>query len=184
VTHAHDDPQRILDCVGAALDSDVVVITGGMSVGRHDHVADVLARLGVSSHFAGVAFRPGKPTSFGTHGATLVFGLPGNPVSSLMTFLLFARPALLTLAGEDPTRVRAVASLARDCAQTPARTLALRCRLELRDDGWWALDTGAQDSHILTSMLGADAIAIVPAGEGVLAAGTAVTVELLAGLGG
>jgi molybdopterin molybdotransferase len=100
-------------------------------------------------------------------------------VSSLVTFLLFARPALQALAGEPPERRRTVATLDEDCRRTPARVEAVRCRLELRPDGWHVRPTGVQDSHILTSMLGADALALIPAGSGAVAAGEQVTIELL-----
>jgi len=179
VAHAPDDPALIRAAIAAALDADVTVITGGMSVGEHDHVTAVLTELGAAMQFAGVALKPGKPFAFATRGATLVFGLPGNPVSSLVTFLLFARPALLALAGETPRRLRTVAAIDEDCPLEPRRVQALRCRLRLAADGWHALPTGPQSSHILSSMLGAQALAIVPAGEGTLAAGTQVTVELL-----
>lgn len=179
VAHARDDPALIRAAIASALDADVTVITGGMSVGRHDHVSDVLESLGVTRRFAGVALKPGKPLSFGTRGATLVFGLPGNPVSSLVTFLLFARPALQALAGESPQRARTVATLDEDCERERSRVQAVRCRIELHPDGWHAITTGPQSSHILTSLLGADAFAIVPAGDGVLAAGAQVLVELL-----
>jgi molybdopterin molybdotransferase len=179
VAHARDDPALIRAAIATALDADVTVITGGMSVGRHDHVSDVLASLGVTRRFAGVALKPGKPLSFGTRGATLVFGLPGNPVSSLVTFLLFARPALQALAGESPQRQRTLATLDEDCERELSRVQAVRCRIELHPDGWHAVTTGPQSSHILTSLLGADALAIIPAGEGALAAGERVLVELL-----
>jgi len=179
VAHARDDPALIQEAIGAALDADVTVITGGMSIGEHDHVGVVLATLGVKRRFAGVALKPGKPMSFGTRGATLVFGLPGNPVSSLVTFLLFARPALRALAGERAQRRQTLATLDEDFEREPSRTHAVRCRIELQSDGWHAITTGPQNSHILTSMLGADALAIIPAGEGAAAAGERVLVELL-----
>ena len=179
VAHARDDPPLVRAAIEAALAADVVVTTGGMSVGRHDHVDAVLAELGVESHFSSVALRPGKPTSFGTRGATLVFGLPGNPVSSLVCFLMFARPALLAMSGETPERVRTVALLDHDVARTPERVHAVRVTLELHADGWHATATGRQGSHVLTSMLGADAFALIPPGEGVERAGSMVVVELL-----
>ena len=179
VAHVRDDPTLIRQTIAAALDADVTVITGGMSVGEHDHVSEVLERLGVVRRFAGVALRPGKPFAFGTREETLVFGLPGNPVSSLVTFLLFVRPALAALAGESPARARTIATLDEDCERTPGRVHAVRCRLALRADGWHASTTGPQASHVLTSMLGADALALIPAGEGVLAAGEQVVLELL-----
>jgi molybdopterin molybdotransferase len=179
VAHARDDPGVVEEAIGAALAADVTVITGGMSVGVHDHVGEALDSLGVTRHFAGVALKPGKPTSFGSRGETLVFGLPGNPVSSLMTFHLFARPALIALAGETPQRARTTATLDEDLQLTPERMHAARCRIVLSPDGWHATTTGNQSSHILSSMLGADAIALIPAGEGILRAGAQVTVELL-----
>ena len=180
VAHARDDHGVIRDAIASALDcADVVAITGGMSVGVHDHVGAALAELGVQIHFDSVALRPGKPTSFGSRGQTLVFGLPGNPVSSFVTFVLFARPALLALAGSAAERVRTTATLAEPCERLTTRLQAVRCRLELREDGWCAHATGPQSSHILTSMVGADALALIPAGDGVAPAGERVTVELL-----
>jgi molybdopterin molybdotransferase len=177
--HAHDDPQVVAEAIAAALAADVAVITGGMSVGVHDHVLEALDSLGVTRHFAGVALKPGKPTSFGSRGDTLVFGLPGNPVSSLMCFQLFARPALIALAGERPQRERTLATIDEDLELTPGRMHAARCRIVLAADGWHATTTGPQGSHILSSMLGAEAIALIPAGEGWLRAGAQVTVEML-----
>src|SRR6202011_3921886 len=101
--------------------SPVLVLSGGVSAGKLDLVPGVLQELGVEPYFHHVALKPGKPVSFGTRGATLVFGLPGNPVSSLVTFLLFARPALQALAGEQPERARTVATLEEDCERTPER---------------------------------------------------------------
>ena len=93
--------------LGAALDeADLVLVSGGVSVGPHDHVKPALAELGVEERFWRVALRPGKPTWFGTRGETLVLGLPGNPVSALVTFVLFARPALAALQGAAPPRRR------------------------------------------------------------------------------
>ena len=179
VAHVHDEPEVVAEAIAVALAADVAVITGGMSVGVHDHVREALDSLGVTRHFAGVALKPGKPASFGSRGETLVFGLPGNPVSSLMCFQLFARPALLALAGERPQRARTLATIDEDLELTPGRMHAARCRLVLAADGWHATTTGPQGSHILSSMLGAEAIALIPAGDGVLRAGAQITVELL-----
>jgi len=180
LAHAPDDPAAVSAALREALAvGDVVVVCGGMSVGEHDHVKRALDELGVERQFAGVALKPGRPTLFGTRGATLVFGLPGNPVSTLVTFLLFARPALLVAAGEQPQARRAVAKLAEDVEEEPGRVQAVRCRLQLGGDGWWATTTGPQASHVLTSMLAAEAFAMIPAGEGTLSAGTEVAIELL-----
>ena len=139
----------------------------------------------MEQRFWGVALRPGKPTWFGTHARapgerkTLVFGLPGNPVSAIVTFLLFVRPALRSLAGADPARERLTAILDEDYRKEQGRAEAIRCALELRDDGWHARATGPQGSHVLTSMLGADGLGIIPTGTAVVAAGEPIQVELL-----
>jgi molybdopterin molybdotransferase len=177
-----DDPAATRSATQRALDADVVVICGGVSVGEHDHVRAALAELGVEEAFWGVALRPGKPTSFGVHGGqgALVFGLPGNPVSAMVTFLLLARPAIDALLGADTERRRATAILDEEYAKKPGRAHAVRCRLELRDDGWHARTTGEQGSHVLTSMLGADALALIPTDSGMVPAGQRVEIELLA----
>ena len=179
LAHVRDSPAALEEVLAQALAADVVVICGGMSVGVHDHVGSVLDTLGVERRFVGVALRPGRPTLFATRGRTLVFGLPGNPVSSFVTFLLFARPALLALAGERPDVRRAHASLAEPIARESGRVHAVRCTLELREDGWWASATGSQGSHVLSSMLGAEALAMIPAGEGRCEVGERVLIELI-----
>ena len=140
--------------------SDVVVVCGGVSVGEHDHVRPALESLGVEQVFWGVSLRPGKPTYFGVAApgrGALVFGLPGNPVSAMVTFLLFARPAILAMQGADPDAIaaRPPASTA-PYAKSPGRAEAIRVRLEPVTTGWDATPTGPQGSHVLTSMLGAD----------------------------
>jgi molybdopterin molybdotransferase len=159
--------------------ADVLCVSGGVSVGPHDHVKGALAELGVEELFWGVRLRPGKPTWFGTRGRSSVFGLPGNPVSAMVTFLLFVRPALAALQGAptEATRVRAVLDEA--VARHPTREQAVRVGLTAAQDGWHAITTGAQGSHMLTSMLGADGLALVAAGEGELPRGASVEVELL-----
>ena len=103
-----DTREQTVASLARALESaDVVVVSGGVSVGPHDHVKPALAELGVAERFWRVALKPGKPTWFGTRGDKLVFGLPGNPVSAIVTFHLFARPALRRLAGGDAHDTRA-----------------------------------------------------------------------------
>jgi molybdopterin molybdotransferase len=167
--------------IGAALDgAHVVVVSGGVSVGPHDHVKNAFAELGAEEEFWGVSLRPGKPTWFGTRGSTLAFGLPGNPVSAMVTFQLFVRPALAALQGGDPDAARATARLAAPVARNPRREQAVRVRLAASDDGWRASPTKeAQGSHVLTSMLGADGLALIAPGEGDAPAGEPVEVELL-----
>ena len=177
-----DDFDATVAALGAALaEADVVCVSGGVSVGEHDHVKPALARLGVEEVFWGVALKPGKPTWFGrAPGGTLVFGLPGNPVSAMVTFELFAKPALRALAGADPSPARARARLTAPVGLNARREQAIRVRLSAGDDGWRAEPTGPQGSHQISSMLGADALALVPAGDGELAAGELVHIEPLA----
>jgi molybdopterin molybdotransferase len=179
--HVPDHAGTTLAALGAALDeADVVLVSGGVSVGPHDHVKDAFAHQGTEERFWGVSLRPGKPTWFGTKGQTLAFGLPGNPVSAMVTFQLFVRPALAALQGADPGITRTTARLARPVERNRQREQAVRVRLAAGDDGWQASPTkDAQGSHVLTSMLGADGLALIAPGDGDAPAGELVEVELL-----
>lgn len=161
----------------AALDrADVVIASGGVSVGPHDHVKPALTALGVEERFWRVALQPGKPTWFGTRGDQLVLGLPGNPVSSFVTFLLFARPALLARQGHaQPLPQRGRARLTEAPPQRE-REQALRVRLDDADGVIRATPTGAQGSHITGSLAAADALLFVPGGATV-AAGDSCEIE-------
>jgi molybdopterin molybdotransferase len=159
---------------GALEEADVLVLSGGVSVGPHDHVKPALQALGVDEVFWRVALRPGRPTWFGTRDDTLVFGLPGNPVSAMVTFMLFARPALGAMQGAPHEPERIVARLAEAIPRHPDRDEAVR--VSLRDG--LATPTGPQGSHQLSSMLGADGFAIVTAGDGAALPGDLVVVEL------
>ena len=164
----------------ALAESDAIVISGGVSVGPHDHVKPALAALGVDERFWRVALQPGGPTWFGTKGDKLVFGLPGNPVSAFVTFALFARPALLVLQGASPEPLTSSqAVLAAAVKRNREREQAVRVRLRRRNGSILALPNGPQGSHIVTSLLGADALALIPAGEGEVAAGTTVALAEL-----
>jgi molybdopterin molybdotransferase len=169
-----DDAHATRQAIGRALDgADAVLLTGGVSVGPHDHVKPALAANGVDEVFWRVALRPGKPMWFGRRGPQLVFGLPGNPVSAMVCFLLFARPALLAMQGAPPPPARRRAVLGAAVPRQRGREEAVRVRL---DDGR-ALPTGPQGSHQLHSMLGAEALAIVPRGDGDMPAGAEVEIE-------
>ncbi len=172
--HVPDDAGATRRALKEALEvADVVVLSGGVSVGPHDHVKGALSSLGVEERFWRVALRPGKPTWFGAHGRTLVFGLPGNPVSAMVTFLLFARPALAALQGAEPP-VGARAILGEPLSPHPDRDECVRVLIQ---DGV-AYATGPQGSHVMQSMALADALAVVPRGKLDLAAGDEV--ELIA----
>ena len=182
--------QRIPDDHGATLagisdaleSSDVVIISGGVSVGPHDHVKPVLSELGVHEVFWSVSLQPGKPTWFGTGpDGQLVFGLPGNPVSAVVTFSLFVAPALAAMQGASRDRtLEPEAVLGVDVKRNPRREQAVRVLLRRGDGRPVATPNGVQGSHILSSLIGADALAMIPAGEGAAPAGTVVALEELA----
>lgn len=174
--HLPDDRHATEAGLEAALGgADVVIVSGGVSVGPHDHVKPALAGLGVEEAFWGVSLQPGKPTWFGTRERKLVFGLPGNPVSAAVTFSLFVAPALAALQGAAPAAISAGdAILGVDVRRNGRREQAIRVRLERRGGETVAVPNGPQDSHALTSLLGADALALIPPGEGSLEAGTRV----------
>lgn len=174
--HVPDREDATRDAIGRALaGADLVLLSGGVSVGPHDHVKPALERQGVREVFWRVALRPGKPTWCGVHGDTLVLGLPGNPVSTMVTYLLFARPALLRMRGLEPRAAVRRARLTEEVRRIAGREELVRVTL----DGDRATPTGDQGSHRLTSMLGADGLARIGAGDGVVAAGAEVDVELL-----
>jgi molybdopterin molybdotransferase len=179
--HVPDDYDATVEALRSALGADVIAVCGGVSVGEHDHVKPAFAELGVAEVFWGVALRPGRPTWFGVHEQreTLAFGLPGNPVSAMITFHLFVRPALAALVGTAVSEQRTFAVLDEDYAKRPGRAHAVRCFAEARDDGWHVRPTGAQGSHILTSMLGANALAVLERERGDVRAGERVRMELL-----
>jgi molybdopterin molybdotransferase len=179
-TTVPDDPEGTRSAIASALeDADVAIVSGGVSVGPHDHVKPAFAELGVEERFWGVSLRPGKPTWFGTRDGTLAFGLPGNPVSAMVTFHLFVRPALAALQGAAPGPHRATAVLGAAVQRNAHREQAVRVRLETSADGLLATPTGPQGSHMVTSMLGADGLAMIAPGPGEAEAGERVDVELL-----
>jgi len=167
-----DDEESHRGALERGLAADVLVSSGGVSVGPHDLVRRILAELGVEEHFWGVAVRPGKPLAFGSRGATLVFGLPGNPVSSLVATELFVRPALLALQGATrPGPLYESARLASALRRNAARDELVRART--RDGVGEAIlePLTGQESHMIARAATADALVLVPAGEGELPAG-------------
>jgi molybdopterin molybdotransferase len=170
-----DDEAAHREALERGLDSDVLVSSGGVSVGPHDLVRRVLADLGVEEDFWGVAVRPGKPLAFGTRGRTLVFGLPGNPVSSLVSTELFVRPSLLALQGAaDPGPLYRRGQLTAKIRRNPSRDELARARTRRDGDATLLEPLSGQESHMIARAAGADALVLVPAGDGELAAGDVV----------
>ena len=167
-----DDEEEHRRALAYGLEADVLVSSGGVSVGPHDLVRRILAELGVEEDFWGVAVRPGKPLAFGVRGRTLVFGLPGNPVSSLVGVELFVRPALLALQGAiDPEPAYETARLTAPLRRNVARDELARARSRRDAEGTLLEPLTGQESHMIARAAGADALVLVPSGEGELAAG-------------
>jgi len=166
-----DDEAAHRDAIARGLEADVLVTSGGVSVGPHDLVRRVEAELGVEEVFWQVALRPGKPVSFGVRGATLVFGLPGNPVSSLVGCELFVKPALRALQGlPDPLPRFEQGRLAAPLRRNDARDDFVRARLR----GDVLEPFVGQESHMIVRAAAADALVHVTRGEGLLEAGAVV----------
>ena len=177
---ARDDAREIRERLAEATTFDAVLSTGGVSVGQFDHVKGALDELGMRQLFHGVAQKPGRPLKFGTVGYRPIFGLPGNPVSTLVCFYLYARPALLKMGGRRRVglpRVRARGAL--DIKTSKDLTEFVRVKLERDGDGWLATPTGNQGSGILSSLSRAEGLLIGPSTETILKAGTQATVLLL-----
>ena len=176
-----DDLEATVSVLRAALrDVDMLITTGGVSVGPHDHVRPALQRLGFREVFAGVKLKPGRPTTFAVNDeGTLVFALPGNPVSALMAFRLFVVPALDAMLGRERVVHPTMATADEELPGARGRTTIVRCRSSLQDDGWHVRPMRSQDSHILTSMLGIDALALVPGDRDAIGAGEPVEIEFV-----
>jgi molybdopterin molybdotransferase len=156
------------------LEADVLVTSGGVSMGTQDLVRRVERELGVEEVFWGVAVKPGKPLSFGVRGRTLVFGLPGNPVSALVGALVFVSPALLALQGaHDPGPAFQPGVSGSAIRPNPDRDEFLRARRRLEEAVVLDPVTG-QESHMIVRAAAADALVHVPRGAGELPAGSPV----------
>jgi molybdopterin molybdotransferase len=176
-----DDEDAHRRALEHGLESDVLVTSGGVSVGPHDLVRSVGAELGIEEVLWGVAVKPGKPLWFGVRGQTLVFGLPGNPVSSLVCFELFVRPAVLALQGAaNPLPRFEPGRLGRSVRANPSRTELVRARSRVVDGEVELEALTGQESHMIARAAGADALVLIPAGGDELAAGAAVSFLRLA----
>ena len=177
-----DDREQTIATIRDALQgADILVTIGGVSVGPHDHVRPALEALGARQVFGRVSLRPGGQICFFVaQDGTLCFALPGNPVSATVSFRLFVVAAIDALMGHARGARRTTATAATELPGRIGRTTAVRCRAELRADGWYVAPSQAhQDSHVLTSMLDIDAYAFVPEDRESLDAGETVDVEFV-----
>jgi molybdopterin molybdotransferase len=159
-----DDREATVAAVREGLEGDVLVVSGGVSVGPHDHVKPAFEACGVEEVFWRVRIKPGKPLWFGRQGDTLVFGLPGNPLSAIVCFSVFIEPALRVLHGEPATGPRLVKGrLAVPAGPSDSRTTFLTSRLERQPDGTLlATPTERQGSHMTGALGESDGFVVAP----------------------
>lgn len=177
-----DRRKRLRKALARGLKADVLLVTGGVSVGKYDLVKDVLNELGVRIKFWRVNIKPGKPLLFGTFGTTLVFGLPGNPASTGVTFLQFVRPALLAMLGRSPQSMqRVVAVLDEPLAKHDGKRHFVRGIASEVNGVLHVRTTGSQSSGMVSSLSKANCLIIIPEDVSALKKGRRVEIELLDG---
>lgn len=171
-----DDADATRTALARGLEFDVLVTSGGVSVGPHDLVRGALSELGAEEVFWRVAVRPGKPIAFAVRDSAVVFGLPGNPVSSLVGFELFVRPALLALQGaRDPRPAYLPGRIATTVHRNEQRDELVRARTRIEDGAVVLSPLTGQESHMIVRSAAADALVLVPRGTGELAGGARVS---------
>jgi molybdopterin molybdotransferase len=178
---ARDDREELRARITSGLGCDLLVTAGGVSVGDHDHVGEILRSCGVEILFWKVNIRPGMPLLFGRRGSTAVFGLPGNPVSAMVTCTQFIRPAIRRLTGAAPESgtVRLRARLAEEIVKQDGKRHFVRGILSDGDGAPVVRSTGSQVSNVLSSLVRANCLIILPEEGRAFPAGTNVEVELL-----
>lgn len=175
-----DEPQALRERISEALERDVVILTGGVSMGRHDYVKEVFGELGVDIVFSKVAMKPGKPTVFARKGNKLLFGLPGNPVSTFISFENFVRPALGRICGlSKPELQRVRGELRLDMRQTPGRTSFLPARVGLCGSGCIIEPLPWKGSADIIGFARANAAVVFPSERNFMAKGEIVEALLL-----
>ena len=177
---AVDDKEILREKLREGLAADALITSAGVSAGDRDFVREVLAELSVRQVFWGVDIKPGRPTAFGVKEGKPVFSLPGNPVSSLVTFEVFVRPALRKMMGHpDPLKPTVKATLAEPIRKKAGKVHFFRVRIAVKDGEYVAWTSGDQNTGILRTMVLADGIAVLPADKTVFEAGEKVDVCLL-----
>jgi molybdopterin molybdotransferase len=177
---AKDRKEEIKEKLLQGLRADVLISSAGISVGDYDFVKDVLNDLGMEMVFWKVAMKPGKPLAFGTIKGKPVFGLPGNPVSSMVSFEQFVRPSLLKMTGHRQIfRPVIEAILKEDIHKEPGRRHFVRALVTFERDHYFVTITGAQGSGILRSMVKANGLVVIPEDREIVRAGEKVKVQML-----
>ncbi len=177
---ARDRKEDIEEKLRQGIRADVLISSAGISVGDYDLVRDVLKDLGMEMVFWKVAMKPGKPLAFGTIGGKPAFGLPGNPVSSMVSFEQFVRPSLLKMMGHrNLFRPTIEAILKEEIQKEPGRRHYIRALVSFEKDRYFVTTTGAQGSGILRSMVRANGLVVIPENRDRVAEGEKVLVQLL-----
>lgn len=177
---ARDSKEALRERLREGLHADIILSSGGVSVGDYDFVKDVLLDLGADMKFWKVLMRPGQPLAFGVIGGRPAFGLPGNPVSAMVSFEQFVRPAMRKMSGHAGLFRPFVEAVAQeDVPGRPKRKFFVRCRLMRNGDRWLATTTGSQGSGILMSMAEASGLLVVPEDVVTIKAGDRVRVQVL-----
>jgi len=177
---ARDDIEGLKAKLQSCLDCDIIITSGGVSMGDYDYVKDVMIDMGMELKFWKVAMRPGKPNLFGIINGKPFFGLPGNPVSTMIGFEVFVRPAIIKMLGrmnDDRREVEAV--LEEDIKKKKGLKFFIRAQTRWQDGGYVTRTTGPQGSGILSSMAKADSLIILPEDEELVKQGEKVLVRLL-----
>ncbi len=177
---ANDNKAAIIKSIENGLNSDILVISGGVSVGDYDFVKEVLIEKGVSIKFWKVAIKPGKPILFGVKGNTLVFGLPGNPISALVTFREFVLPAMCKMQGrvDNPIKEQ-YAVLERDISINTGRRHYIMGNICYRGGAYFTKPVGIQSSGALNSLLQSNCLIVIPGDTPQIKSGEQVLVQLL-----
>jgi molybdopterin molybdotransferase len=177
---ARDQKEEVKEKLLQGIRADVLISSAGVSVGDYDFVKDALSELGMEMVFWRVAMKPGKPIVFGMIRGKPIFGLPGNPVSSMVTFEQFVRPALLKMMGHRQLFRPVVEAILKETVRKrPGRRHFIRVFVSFDKDHYSVTPTGAQGSNILKSMTKADGLAIIPEDRDIVRAGEKVKVQLL-----
>lgn len=177
---ARDNKESLREKIGQGLAGDMLIVSGGVSVGQYDFVKDILKEYGIDMKFWTVGIRPGHPIAFGTVGDRPIFGLPGNPVSTMVTFEVFARPALLKMGGHTSIFRPVVDAVAEEeFSDRPGRTHYVRSLVRYENGKYYVRSTGTQGSGVLMSMAYANCFMVLPPEKEKVLPGETVKVQLL-----
>ncbi len=177
---AKDKKEDLKEKINNALHADIIISSGGVSVGDYDFVKEVLADLGVEMKFWKVAMRPGQPLAFGIIAGKPTFGLPGNPVSVMVSFEQFVRPSIRKMTGHKKLFRPIITAIAKEKITTSkGKKYFIRCHVQQQENTWYASSTGMQGSGILMSMAEANGLMIIPEMQESVNPGDKVKIQLL-----